>query len=114
MTLTYVCRLWQSKVSVYGYVWGEPTYHHQQNSPIYDECQILSAKVIAVPWKLANPDNTYDTTQNLYASFNLGYLYHELQTTTAIVDTVIVESTAIVEQKPLTTQFYLLLVESPL
>ena len=30
-----------------------------------------------------------------------------------IVDTVIVESTAIVKQKPLTTQFYLLLVESP-
>ena len=37
-----------------------------------------------------------------------------IQTTTAIVDTVIVESTAIVEQNPLTTQFYLLLVESPL
>ena len=37
-----------------------------------------------------------------------------IQATTAIVDTVIVESTAIVEQKPLTTQFYLLLVESPL
>ena len=37
-----------------------------------------------------------------------------VQATTAIVDTVIVESTAIVEQKPLTTQFYLLLVESPL
>ena len=36
-----------------------------------------------------------------------------VQATTAIVDTVIVESTAIVEQKPLTTQFYLLLVESP-
>ena len=38
----------------------------------------------------------------------------QIQSTTAIVDTVIVESTAIVEQKPLTTQFYLLLVESPL
>ena len=37
-----------------------------------------------------------------------------VQATTAIVDTVIVESTAIVEQKTLTTQFYLLLVESPL
>ena len=37
-----------------------------------------------------------------------------VQATTAIVDTVIVESTAIVEQNPLTTQFYLLLVESPL
>ena len=37
-----------------------------------------------------------------------------IQATTAIVDTVIVESTALVEQKPLTTQFYLLLVESPL
>ena len=33
---------------------------------------------------------------------------------TAIVDTVIVESTAIVEQKTLTTEFYLLLLESPL
>ena len=43
-------------------------------------------------------------------------LYFKLgiQTTTVIVDTVIVESTALVEQKPLTTQFYLLLVESPL
>ena len=39
--------------------------------------------------------------------------YHIVQATTAIVDTVLVESTAIVEQKPLTTQFYLLLVESP-
>ena len=39
---------------------------------------------------------------------------NSVQATTAIVDTVIVESTAIVEQKPLTTQFYLLLVESPL
>ena len=37
-----------------------------------------------------------------------------VQATTAIVDTVIVESTAIVEQNHLTTQFYLLLVESPL
>ena len=37
-----------------------------------------------------------------------------VQATTAIVDTVIVESTTIVEQKTLTTQFYLLLVESPL
>ena len=36
----------------------------------------------------------------------------EVQATTAIVDMVIVESTAIVEQKPLTTQFYLLLVKS--
>ena len=35
-----------------------------------------------------------------------------IQATTAIVNTVIMESTAIVEQKPLTTQFYLLLVES--
>ena len=34
-----------------------------------------------------------------------------VQATTVIVDTVIVESTARVEQKPLTTQFYLLLVE---
>ena len=38
----------------------------------------------------------------------------EIQVTTVIVDPVIVESTALVEQKPLTTQFYLLLVESPL
>ena len=38
----------------------------------------------------------------------------QVQATTAIVDTVTVESTAIVEQKTLTTQFYLLLVESPL
>ena len=38
----------------------------------------------------------------------------KVQATTVIVDTVIVESTALVEQKPLTTQFYLLLVESPL
>ena len=38
----------------------------------------------------------------------------EIQATTVIVDTVIVESTALVEQKTLTTQFYLLLVESPL
>ena len=37
-----------------------------------------------------------------------------VQATTVIVDTVIVESTALVEQKTLTTQFYLLLVESPL
>ena len=37
-----------------------------------------------------------------------------IQATTVIVDTVIVESTALVEQKTLTTQFYLLLVESPL
>ena len=37
-----------------------------------------------------------------------------IQATTAIVDTFIVESTAIVEEKTLTTQFYLLLVESPL
>ena len=38
-----------------------------------------------------------------------------IQATTVKVDTVIVESTALVEQKPLTTQFYyLLLVESPL
>ena len=37
-----------------------------------------------------------------------------VQATTAIMDMVIVESTAIVEHKPLTTQFYLLLVESPL
>ena len=37
-----------------------------------------------------------------------------VQATTVIVDTVIAESTAIVEQKTLTTQFYLLLVESPL
>ena len=45
------------------------------------------------------------------------FLFHysgNIQATTAIVDTVIVESTAIVEQKTLTTQFYLLLVESPL
>ena len=41
------------------------------------------------------------------------YMY-TVQATTAIVETVIVESTAIVEQKTLTTQFYLLLVESPL
>ena len=45
---------------------------------------------------------------------NFDHFDIQLQTTTAIVDTVIVESTAIVEQKPLTTQFYLLLVESPL
>ena len=38
----------------------------------------------------------------------------EMQVTTVIVDTVIVESTALVVQNPLTTQFYLLLVESPL
>ena len=37
-----------------------------------------------------------------------------VQATTALVGTVIVESTVIVEQKTLTTQFYLLLVESPL
>ena len=35
-----------------------------------------------------------------------------IQATTVIVDMVIVESTALVEQKPLMTQFYLLLVES--
>ena len=37
-----------------------------------------------------------------------------VKATTVIVETVIVESTAFVDQKPLTTQFYLLLVESPL
>ena len=42
------------------------------------------------------------------------FTYMIVQATTAIVDTVIVESTALVEQKTLTTQFYLLLVESPL
>ena len=36
-----------------------------------------------------------------------------VQATTVIVETVIVESTVLVEQKTLTTQFYLLLVESP-
>ena len=35
-----------------------------------------------------------------------------VQATTVIVDTVILESTALVEPTPLTTQFYLLLVES--
>ena len=38
--------------------------------------------------------------------------FTKVQATTAIVDTVIVKSTAIVEQKTLTTQFYLLLVKS--
>ena len=36
-----------------------------------------------------------------------------VQSTTVIVETVLVETTVLVEQKPLTTQFYLLLVESP-
>ena len=35
-----------------------------------------------------------------------------VQSTTVIVETVLVETTVLVEQKPLTTQFYLLLVES--
>ena len=37
-----------------------------------------------------------------------------VQSTTVIVEIVLVETTVLVEQKPLTTQFYLLLVESPL
>ena len=37
-----------------------------------------------------------------------------VQSTTVIVETVLVETTVLVEQKTLTTQFYLLLVESPL
>ena len=37
-----------------------------------------------------------------------------MQATTVIVETVIVESTGLVEQKTLTTEFYLLLMESPL
>ena len=37
-----------------------------------------------------------------------------IQATAAIVETVIVESTVLVEQTPLTTQFHLLIVESPL
>ena len=45
----------------------------------------------------------------LISHCNLRLFY--VQATTAIVDTAIVETTAIVEQKPLTTQFYLLLVE---
>ena len=36
-----------------------------------------------------------------------------VQSTTVIVETVLVETPALVEQKTLTTQFYLLLVESP-
>ena len=38
----------------------------------------------------------------------------QVSSTTGIVETVIVELTVLVEQKPLTTHFYLLLVESPL
>ena len=37
-----------------------------------------------------------------------------LQATTVLVETGLVETTVLVEQNPLTTQFYLLLVESPL
>ena len=55
------------------------------------------------------------TKYNILQSKQLGmFVFDVVQSTTAIVDTVIVESTAIVEQKTLTTQFYLLLVESPL
>ena len=38
---------------------------------------------------------------------------YNVQSTIVIVETVLVETTVLVEQKPLTTQFYLLLVESP-
>ena len=48
----------------------------------------------------------------MHVSQEIELLQGNIQTTTAIVDIVIVESTALVEQKPLTTQFYLLLVES--
>ena len=37
-----------------------------------------------------------------------------IQATTGLVDTVLVETTVLVEEKTLTTQFYLLIVESPL
>ena len=40
-------------------------------------------------------------------------MFDTIQSTTVIVETVLVETTVLVEQKPLTTQFYLLLVESP-
>ena len=40
-------------------------------------------------------------------------LIQVIQVTTAIAATVIAETTVIADQNPLTTQFYLLLVESP-
>ena len=60
-------------------------------------------------------DGIFELTQQAgmaYLTSKLSKVF--IQATTVIVDTVIVESTALVEQKPLTTQFYLLLVESPL
>ena len=33
------------------------------NSPIYDECQTQSAKVLALPWKRAHQDDSNDTPQ---------------------------------------------------
>ena len=58
-------------------------------------------------------DGIFELTQQAgmaYLTSKLSKVF--IQATTVIVDTVIVESTALVEQKPLTTQFYLLLAES--
>ena len=46
----------------------------------------------------------------MFVSFVLSHIQHP----TYLLDTVIVETTVLVEQNPLTTQFYLLIVESPL
>ena len=45
-----------------------------KNSPIYDECQTISAKVVALPWKWAHQDDWwYDTPQHIIFEFQVGF-----------------------------------------
>ena len=54
------------------------TYYHStggqkgHNSPIYDECQLQSAWVLALPWKRAHQDDSNDTPQPI-CEFQVGF-----------------------------------------
>ena len=39
------------------------SFSSTHNSPIYNECQTKSAKVLVLPWKRAHQDNSNDTPQ---------------------------------------------------
>ena len=41
-------------------------FNTNYNSPIYDECQTQSAKVLGLPWKRAHQDESNDTPQPIW------------------------------------------------
>ena len=56
---------WSIKIWYMGWELIRTRYH---NSPIFDECQTQSAKVLTLPWKRANQDHSNDTPQPICES----------------------------------------------